>query len=87
LSDGEMRLAYPNVPGVAARNAIRADSESNVLGMEPYPVNNASLYRTFPASKEQAAIRSTTHRRQPSAPVMKTEEEALGDKPVDLNTR
>src|SRR5580658_3981551 len=37
-SCGEIRLTYPTAPGVAATYSIRADSESNALGMAPCPV-------------------------------------------------
>src|ERR1700722_10209224 len=34
----EIRLTYPTAPGVAETYSIRADSESNTLGMAPCPV-------------------------------------------------
>src|SRR5450432_4096137 len=39
LSGDESRLTYPTAPGVAATYSIRADSESNALGIAPSPVN------------------------------------------------
>ena len=35
----EIRLTYPTAPGVTATYSIRADSESNALGIAPCPVN------------------------------------------------
>jgi hypothetical protein len=37
----EIRLAYPIAPGVATTYSIRADSESNALGMVPCPANTS----------------------------------------------
>ena len=40
----EIRLTYPTAPGVAATYSIRADSESNALGMAPCPVTICLRY-------------------------------------------